>query len=246
MSNASTNSKHILVVTDNPVLLDAFQQCASNLERHRFQYAYSFNNKNPELLVLKGCYALNVKAKASSISDEFDIVFSIHCKQIFPPELVNTVRCINLHPGLNPYNRGWFPQVFCILNGMPAGATLHEMIEDIDGGPVIAQKEIELYSYDTSLTAYNRIQQAEVEILENWLEQVIEGNYTAKETGDGNYNGIRDFKSLCQIDPKETGTFGDFIDRLRALSHPPYANAYFLDTDDKRVYLNIELNKENG
>lgn len=234
-----------LVVTDNPELLGAFQSLAANLPAHHFSYAHSFNNRNPSQLVQMGCTSVNVKAEADRILREFDLVFSLHCKQIFPGRLVNAVRCVNLHPGLNPHNRGWFPQVFSILNGMPAGATLHEMVEEVDRGPVIAQLEVELFAHDTSRTAYDRIQQAEIALLKTWLPRILSGEYTTTETASGNYNGIEDFKALCPIDWDETGTFGDFIDRLRALSHPPYRNTYFLDKEGKRVYLTLQLDRED-
>jgi len=245
MSETKSGGTRTLVVTDNPELLAAFQRLVQEWVEHHFRYAHSFNNRNPAQLVQMGCASVNVKAEADRIIQDFDLVFSLHCKQIFPAKLVNAVRCVNLHPGLNPHNRGWFPQVFSILNGLPAGATLHEMVEEVDRGPVIAQQVVELRADDTSRTAYDRIQQAEIMLLEQWLPQVLMGDYTTTETSAGNYNGIADFKALCPIDREETGTFGEFIDRLRALSHPPYRNAFFYDEDGKRVYLTLQLDRED-
>ena len=59
---------------------------------------------------LTGVPRLNVHKQVSNITKNYNLVMSIHCKQLFPTELVNNVRCVNVHPGLNPYNRGWFPQ----------------------------------------------------------------------------------------------------------------------------------------
>lgn len=246
MSDISSKGTRTLVVTDNPELLQAFQRLAANIPAHHFSYAHSFNNRNPAQLVKLGCTPVNVKAETERILREFDLVFSLHCKQIFPARLVNAVRCINLHPGMNPHNRGWFPQVFSILNGLPAGATLHEMVEEVDRGPVIAQREVELFAHDISRTAYDRIQQAEIALLDEWLLRMLSGDYTTTETASGNYNGISDFKALCPIDRDETGTFGEFIDRLRALSHPPYWNAYFVDGNGKRIFLQLELKPEDA
>jgi methionyl-tRNA formyltransferase len=92
-----------------------------------------------------------------NIIQKFDIVFSIHCQKIFPTILVEEVKCINLHPGYNPENKGWYPQVFSILNGKKFGATLHEMDSEIDGGPIIAQEQINIEFKDTSYTAYQKV-----------------------------------------------------------------------------------------
>ena len=233
------------MVTDNPELLQTFQSLAANIPARQFTYAYSFNNRNPAQLVQMGCMPLNVKAETERILSDFDLIFSLHCKQIFPARLVNALRCINLHPGLNPYNRGWFPQIFSIVNGMPAGATLHEMVEEVDRGPIIAQEEVGLLAHDTSRTAYDRIQQAEFNLIKLWLPRILSGEYMTTKTDRGNYNDIEDFKALCPIDREATGTFGEFIDRLRALSHPPYRNAYFVDKEGKRVYLTLQLDRKD-
>lgn len=235
----------MLVITDNPVLLTAFQKIVASITEHHFSYGYSPKNRNPETLVNLGCAVVDVKKDWHQIASSFDLVLSLHCKQIFPGELVNVVKCLNLHPGLNPYNRGWFPQVFSIINNLPAGATLHEMVLEIDRGPVIAQKTVELLPQDTSLTAYNRIIDAEIELLKAWLPQILSGNYSCRDTEEGNYNGIADFNELCSFDLNETATFKEFINRIRALSHPPYRNAYFLTDSGQKVYLNLELFSEN-
>ena len=62
---------------------------------------------------------------------------------------------------------------------------------------------------------------------------------------EGNINYKADFDALCPIDLNEPATYGAVIDRLRALTHAPYQNAYFVDTDGKKVYVGITLRKED-
>ncbi|MCE9864029.1 hypothetical protein, partial [Aeromonas caviae] len=59
---------------------------------------------------------IDLKSDTIRLINEFDFGFSVHCKQIFPKQLVESIRCVNIHPGFNPHNRGWFPQVFSIIN----------------------------------------------------------------------------------------------------------------------------------
>ena len=116
---------------------------------------------------------INVQQESPWIVENFDVVVSGHCKQLFPAQLVNGTRCINIHPGLNPHNRGWFPQVFSILNGKPLGATIHVIDEALDHGPILAQKEVPVFSWDTSLSAYQRVQEAEKKLIEDSLEDIL-------------------------------------------------------------------------
>ena len=61
---------------------------------------------------------------------------------------------------------------------------------------------------------------------------------------EGNINYKQDFDALCEIDRDKPATYGEVIDFLRALTHAPYNNAYFYDTDGKKVYVGITLKKE--
>jgi methionyl-tRNA formyltransferase len=82
------------------------------------------------------------------------------------------MRCINIHPGLNPYNRGWYPQVFAINNGLPHGATIHEMDDKIDHGDIIYQKSVDIKLSDTSKTLYERVLDTEIFLFkENFRNQ---------------------------------------------------------------------------
>lgn len=186
---------------------------------------------------------ITLKTDHSAISGHFEIIISAHCKQLFPGELVRSARCANIHPGLNPHNRGWYPQVFSILNKKPWGATFHVIDEELDHGPIIAQTELPLYSWDTSLTAYERVQHAEATLLETHLEAFLKGHQsTSAPKEEGNINLKADFAKLCQLNLAESGTLGEHIDLLRALTHGTYKNGYFLDpATGRRVYVQLLL-----
>lgn len=188
---------------------------------------------------------LSVKENSTSIAEGFDLIISYHCRQLFPGDVVNKVRCINIHPGFNPYNKGWYPGVFSISNGLPAGATIHEIDEKIDNGPIIAQKQIEVLPEDTSGTVYPKIIQAEYDLLDEWFMPMLTGKYTTflpKEKGNLNYK--KDYYAFQKLDLEETVKTEDLINKLRALTHAPYQNAYYIDekTGDK-VYVSIEVKR---
>lgn len=236
--------KNILVVTDNIYMLNAFRSLVIKFSDQTFTYAYSLKNPTPRLFDNVGCKPIEVIKECESIIEKHDLIFSLHCKQIFPRQLVESVTCINLHPGFNPYNRGWFPQVFSILNGLPAGATLHQMTEEVDRGPVIDQVQVEIEEWDTSLSAYLKIQDAEIKLLQKNIDDIINHTYLLTETEVGNYNGIKDYTALKKIDLNQSGTFKELITFLRAMSHPPYKNLYFITEKGEKVYISLDLTRD--
>jgi methionyl-tRNA formyltransferase len=157
------------------------------------------------------------------------------------------VKCINIHPGFNPINRGWYPQVFSIINKLPVGATIHEIDEKLDHGNIIAREFVNKESYDTSESLYNKIVDKEIELLELNIENIISGNFkvTVPEE-EGNLNLKKDFNKLLELDLEEQISVGDLINRLRALTHGDFNNAYFIDpSTGKKIFIRINLKPED-
>lgn len=244
--------KKILLITDNEELLNRFKilirdKGLDNSPEFNFKYVFSFNN-NVFINKFKGVdwiKPIKVKDEVDFLIKEYDIIFSLHSKQIFPSKLVNNVKCINVHPGLIPYNRGWYPQVFSIINSLPSGVSIHEIDEELDHGPIICQKEVRIEMWDTSIAAYNKILDAEIELLSSSLVKILNNEYKTVIKGEGNLNLKKDFDALCEIDLDDEDTFRNHINKLRALTHGDYLNAYVIDDCGNKIYLKLDLKKED-
>ena len=241
--------QQILVISDNPLLCVKF----SNIVREKiygnfnFEFACSpFSNPVQFNPVELNQIDLRNTATINNILEKYTKVFSIHCKQIFPVELVHGIKCINIHPGYNPINRGWYPQVFSIIHDLPIGATIHEIDNKLDHGPIIAREFVEKYDYDTSETLYNRILVKEVDLLNKYLPQILENKYSViMPENEGNIYLKKDFNDLLKIDLDKNYSAGEFIDKLRALTHGSYSNAYFLDRKTgEKIFVGINLKKD--
>jgi methionyl-tRNA formyltransferase len=187
----------------------------------------------------------DVKERVADTVERYDLVFSLHCKQKFPDALLDGVRCVNVHPGFNPCNRGWFPQVFSIIDGQKVGVTIHEMDDKLDHGPIIAQRECAIEPWDTSGSVYARLMDIERELVLEHFDAIRDRSYTAiPPPGEGNLNLKKDFEQLRQLDLNEHATFGHFLNRLRALTHDDFRNAWFVDASGRRVFVRVVLEPE--
>jgi len=241
-----------LVITDNVFLASQFKRIFDVLFPNIGCIAYAISKQsNAKYFEEYGIFANFIDLKDQQtinwMINTYDIVFSVHCKQIFPPSLVKNIKCINLHPGYNPYNRGWYPQVFAILNNLPIGATIHEIDEELDHGPIIARQLIEKYDWDTSESLYNRVQQAEIELMETHLESIMEGTYrTISPEKKGQVYLRKDFQALCEIDLNEKVSFQEAINRLRALTHGAFKNAYFIGENGNKNFICIQITQDGN
>ena len=162
--------------------------------------------------------------------------------QIFLVDSYKSVRCYNLHPGYNPYNRGWYPQVFAILNNTVVGATLHEIDDLLDHGDIIDQEYVQITDYDTSLSVYEKVQSVEIKILKRNLQKLIDNSYSKfKPVEEGRVNLKKDFNDLLELDLENVDSLANHLKHLRALSHPPYWNAHFTDHKGRKIYVRVEM-----
>jgi methionyl-tRNA formyltransferase len=241
-------TKKILVITDNLFIYENFKKIASKLRGASFIYRFSPGNKYflERFASSRSFRPINVRSEYPKIIKIFNLVVSAHSRQLFPAEMVKNIKCINIHPGYNPYNRGWAPQVFSIINKLPAGVTIHEIDEKIDHGRIIDQVEIPLYPWDTSTTAYKRIQKTEIGLIKKNLGKIVAKKYRARKPAEsGNLNLKKDFDKLRELDLDRVANFGTFIDLLRALTHEGYNNAFFTDKKTgKKIFVSINLRKD--
>lgn len=233
--NIEVIGNFLIVVKECNLSIDDFDFSCSDKERS--------NLYSQELSI--SVVHLNLKEPdvIRDLIEEYDLIISLHGQQIFPEELTNQVRCVNVHPGYLPDNRGWYPHIFSIINDVVAGVTIHEINNKIDAGPIIARRRVDCPAWYTSLELYRDILLVEMELIRSNLLLIINNGYvTQLPEASPKLILKRDFEEVKKLNLKEVGTCGDFINRLRGLSHGSYRNAFFVDPKTHRkVYVRIVL-----
>jgi len=169
----------------------------------------------------------------------FDYILKDEFIKIFPKGI------INLHPAYLPYNRGQYPNVWSIIEGTPAGVTLHYVDDKIDTGDIIDQVEVDVEPIDTGQTLYAKLEKASIELVKNAWLQVESGIVKSKKQKhhEGTYHRTKDVDSIDKIDLDRLYKAKDLINILRSRTFPPYKGAFF-EIDGKRVYLSLKLEYE--
>lgn len=176
-----------------------------------------------------------------------DIVVSCGYRHIVPESILDIpeMGCLNLHPAYLPYNRGANPNVWSIAEGTPAGVTLHYMAPTLDTGDIVSRREVETDFSDTGKDVYQRLEDAQVELFKETWPDLVSGDISLLEqtVDEGTYHRTSDFEELCEIDGEETVQAKEFLDRLRALTFPPYDNAE-IEVNGETYYIDVEIRRE--
>ncbi len=177
-----------------------------------------------------------------------DIVLVVFWAHILPAEFLSIPSrcCVNLHLSYLPYNRGKKPNVWPILDGTPAGVSIHVIDEGIDSGPILARRQVDVQPTDTAETLYRRLL-VEIEDLfrESW-PGIRDGGLMplVQEPGSGTFHLDREMAAHEVINLNEMYMGADLLNLLRARTFRPYPSAYFLH-EGRRVFVRIDLEIED-
>jgi methionyl-tRNA formyltransferase len=178
-----------------------------------------------------------------------DILVSAWYGYILKPEVLAIPHrgCVNLHPAYLPYNRGKFPNVWSILEGTPAGATIHYMDEGIDTGDVIMRKRVDVDASDTGASLYEKLEAATVEVFQEAWPLLREGTAPrvpqADLPGHPTFHLARDVERIDAISLDATYSAEELLNLLRARTFAPHPAAYF-EADGRRIYVRVELSED--
>jgi methionyl-tRNA formyltransferase len=121
------------------------------------------------------------------------LVVSHGYRRILREHQIADGRVINLHISLLPYNRGADPTLWSVLEGTPAGVTLHYIDPGVDTGDVIAQREVSFDDEDTLKTAYDKLQAALLELFKQTWPAIADGtNERRAQRGEGTSHRVKD------------------------------------------------------
>jgi methionyl-tRNA formyltransferase len=178
---------------------------------------------------------------------EPDYIVSCGYQHIVPESILTipTKGCLNLHPAYLPYNRGANPNVWSIIEGTPAGVTLHYMDPGIDTGDIVARRKVETAFSDSGKDLHKRLEDAQLELFQDVWSDILSDNISVVEQDEnqGTYHQTSEFETLCELNPDEEVRVKEFLDRLRALTFPPYNNAK-IEIDDETYYVEVDITRK--
>ena len=151
---------------------------------------------------------------------------SIHYPRILTAATLRRYRKVyNLHPGLLPWGRGFFPIFWALWEKTPAGATLHEVDERLDTGPIVAQLRVEATETDTGGSLFARVREAERKLFLDFFSKLkADEELPAKpQPAGGSYHSRQEFFDLKAGFDWRNERGEDLVRLVRCLTFPGYS-----------------------
>lgn len=163
-----------------------------------------------------------------------EIVVSSGYEHIVPKEVIEVPEkgIVNLHPSYLPQNRGAHPYIWPLIDGSPAGVSVHFMNENLDEGPVIARKKVEKNPDDNAKTLRDRLMKEQVQLFKDSWDKVLKQECFEQDLEKGNAHYKSDLDEISNLDLDREMSLKNAIDLLRGLKFGERSLAYFEEEDD--------------
>ena len=181
---------------------------------------------------------------------DLDLALSVHCPQLIGPKALSIPQrgWFNLHPSFLPYNRGWHTPTWAILEGTPAGVSLHQMVEEVDAGPIVAQREVTVSPGDTAHTLYQRLLEAELALLLDVWADLRADQITLQpndlQAGTAHRRSDLFDPAVQELDLDGTARVGDVLTTLRGLTTNRWDEAAWFSSDGRRFRVRVDIREE--
>jgi methionyl-tRNA formyltransferase len=161
-----------------------------------------------------------------------DIILFYGWSWIISETIVNTYKCIMLHPSKLPKYRGGSPIQNQIIDGETESAvTLFLMNTNLDAGPILFQKSMKLDGHIIDI--FSRITKIGYEGTMKLLANPIVG--VKQNDADATYCTRRE-KSQSEITLDELATKpAEYLYNKIRMLEDPYPNAFFVANDGKKI-----------
>jgi methionyl-tRNA formyltransferase len=181
---------------------------------------------------------------------DLDYIVCVHFPYILRRPVLDAARrgVLNLHPSYLPYNRGWHTPTWAILDGTPAGASLHYVDESLDTGDLVCQRQAAIDPADTAHTLYAKLKKLEVKVFKEGWQQVKDGcaKGTPQAVGQATVHRRQSLfdPAVQRLELDAVVRTSDLLRRLRALTTSRLDEAAYFETGERRYRVQVTITPE--
>jgi methionyl-tRNA formyltransferase len=151
----------------------------------------------------------------------------------------------NLHPSLVPHARGADSTAWILRKGLPAGVSILEMTETIDGGGLYAQRKVDVEFPMNGRSLHARLQDEVIDLFRQAWPKMLSGELTPRpQSSGGTYHRRKQTNEDRVQDESANMTLGDAINWMLAHDFYPGTTAELL-RDGKKFRLRVSVERMN-
>tara|TARA_R100000315_G_scaffold17523_1_gene6166 strand:- start:468 stop:1064 length:597 start_codon:yes stop_codon:yes gene_type:complete len=130
-----------------------------------------------------------------------DYIISYNYHHILKKDIINYMgdKIINLHISYLPFNGGTYPNLWSFVEGTTSGVTIHNLVEEVDGGDILLQEKIIFGEYETLNSSYQKSHNLIKELFkQNWNDIKNQKIVSKKQNGKGTFHYDKDYRKYLE------------------------------------------------
>ncbi len=176
------------------------------------------------------------------IENYCDLGVNIGFNYIIKRSILNILPILNPHPSYLPYNRGCHHSFWSIIDKTPAGATLHMMNEEIDGGDILFQKKIKLNKYMPASEIQKKCEDMAMYLLNTNLKKIIYGKFKPLKQKKFSYHSKKEILKKSILNSSDNIKVSYLFDLIRATYNKD--NGFYIKFNNKKFLIKIKSYSE--
>lgn len=127
---------------------------------------------------------------------QIDLGLSVKYRRIVPAEVLAHTPFLNLHNSYLPWCRGAHTSFWPLVEGCPAGVTIHWMTAGLDQGPIIAQQLVPMTWWDTEDSLYKKLDMKAFRLFTECWERYAPDRWPpgTPQPAGGSYHSVKDYE----------------------------------------------------
>lgn len=201
-----------------------------------------YRNSENDLNSLIKKYKLNIINESDLDNTDFEVGISVNYHKIIKKSVLDLASrgFWNIHHSYNLRLRGRNITTHAILNSKKDqiyyhGTSLHQMVPELDSGPIVASRSVKIESDDTAYTLFTKVDKIALELFKEWIPRIA---FEKVYPYDAPNEGVRMFraKDLPSKEIPRNLTDDEIYDYVRAFDFPGHEPA-FMYADGEKVEL---------
>jgi methionyl-tRNA formyltransferase len=191
----------------------------------------------------------NYKLNSMNLPD-FDFGISAMFGHVIDESIIRKAKVdfINLHPSLLPIGRGANPISWSIIENRPQGATIHQLISELDAGDIYLQKEVNFGVEANAGIIYASLNELLFEMFLEFFHDWINGKIEPRSQSADNstFHRVIDLEAIKQTNAREQLSAEQFVRRIQALTFANGKTAIFQDSTGINWEITLSLQAQNN
>ena len=177
--------------------------------------------------------------KAIMGNSDLRYIFFVGWSNFIEEGIIQNFECFCIHPSSLPLYRGGSPIQNQIIDGvLDSSVTLFKMNNEIDSGPIFAQKYLSLTGSLNDI--FNRISYASSDLIRDFIFKIESGKEVLLIDQDDSKSTFckrrKPSQSEIKIEEIQNSTALQLYNKIRSLDDP-YPNAYITCVDGKKLFI---------